>query len=642
MPSFEKGDLIRYLRIRKGWLQGYLLEQSGFVDLNISRIETHGRSPKDGTYTALMEALELPVETYFYSFMDDFNADDFEKFDCLCYSLNWAAHCQIQLQKATSVLDGMKRIDEYGEVNRQFIISSIARLYEIQARNPNDVLELAKEGMAITFPEFNSLDFKGDVLLFNEPQLIHSQALAHAKKGEYDKAINLLQQIKVGLTKSPQDDRIKEAHLAPVLLDLSRFLIDVGKNEEALRICIEGNNVSVKHNKGRYTPDLLFAKAKILHALGKECECAELIESVYFGYTLMRKYGMANTVKQYANEFGLGFETYDVEAISAPVPEFNTKNSPIPQCESIGELIRGLRNSAGLSLAELSKGICSVSNLGKIENNEITTNVYHLEGIMQRLGRDIGKYFDTFLSSTDFEEKQMRDELNSRLAHRRYAEAEDLLQKLKTKKAYQKGVNLQFIRLAEASIYREKNGYNDTHLEMLIKAWGTVRGTPNEDTPDEYTFDEDAIINQRLTFKEVTTVNQIAIHLCETGQQRKGLRLFEDLIKNMDKFYVDNTEKMRMYPAILYNYSKNLGRAGMRKDAFALAIEGDEICAGDGDLDMLSSFAGNRAYSLQDLGDKEKSVPIFAQAYHSSGMVGKIENQNITKQYVKKRFNIDF
>jgi len=77
--------------------------------------------------------------------------------------------------------------------NRQFILSCKARLFEIMRKPPCEILDITKEGIAITYPEFDPNNFNGEALLFHEPQLIHMHAVAHGHSGETGKAINLLQ-----------------------------------------------------------------------------------------------------------------------------------------------------------------------------------------------------------------------------------------------------------------------------------------------------------------------------------------------------------------------------------------------------------------------------------------------------------------
>jgi len=134
----------------------------------------------------------------------------------------------------------------------------------------------------------------------------------------------------------------------------------------------------------------------------------------------------------------------------------------------------------------------------------------------------------------------------------------------------------------------------------------------------------------------------MASALCETKKVREGLRLFEDLIDNMNQYYVDEREKMRMYPTILSDYSTALGRSKRHDESIEYAIKGEEIEVKRSKLTLLPTFAINRACAMLSLGEKENCLPIFALAHYGSGLLGKQKNAVATSKYVKEHLAVDF
>lgn len=59
---------------------------------------------------------------------------------------------------------------------------------------------------------------------------------------------------------------------------------------------------------------------------------------------------------------------------------------------SLGNLIRMLRKEQGISQGELSKGLCSVANLSKIDLGEREPGQMLFEALITRLGKDSTKW----------------------------------------------------------------------------------------------------------------------------------------------------------------------------------------------------------------------------------------------------------
>ena len=634
MPSFDKSTVISVMRQRKRLQQAQIVDSSGLSNTTLSRLSNYHQSPYIDTFNKLMKTMELPVETFFTPYLEGVPADIMLARNELLQKLALAAYDTSACKDANDIIQQLCKMEIFQSgVNRQFVLCCQAQLGEIEGKEPDWILKLTKEGILLTYPEFDTDTFEGDALLFEEPRLIHMWALAQARSGQHSKAIALLQRIKTGLARLPQDDRDKEQQLALILLSLSQMLMYVGDYEQALTVCMEGNDVSIRRNKGKYIPDFMYQKAQLLSHLGRKDEIPDMIRPIYFGFMALRKQNCADEVIAFAKNIGIEFETYGAEHLPTQQPEPVYERGATVTGNSIGNLIFKLRTAAGISQGELCKGICSVTTLSRIENDVIQQgSVYHLEAFMQRLGRHIDYYFNTFLSYSDFMDKQMRDEVRTLRVNKRYREAEALLEKLEKKRSYKKGINLQFIKLSKADIYCDGHGYNATHLEMLMEAWRiTQKGRDVHD-----------IEMARLTNYEIILLINIAINWCENREYEKGLQLFEKLRNNITNFYVDGAEKMRTYLLVLYNYSKYLGDIGQSNINIILDIaeEGINLCIQYGNLRQLVGLVVNKAWALHEHGNKEKSVPYFAMAYYVSGLFGRTDNQKRTSEYVRERLGI--
>jgi len=633
MPSFLSGLLIKSIRTRRQLQQSMLIQET-YDSVNLSRIENLRQSPKDDTFRELMNSLEMPVDTFFCPFLYDQTLDVFEKRDRILYLLGSTA------SEAWGDAEILVRELEYSGnfgtgINRQFILSCKAKLNELKLLNPADTLAFVRKGMAVTYDNFDEQNFSGGMLIFEESSLLHAMACAKYRMGNTLEAVSLLCCIQEGITCLPEDAHEKETKLTPILLTLADFLIEGEGYAEALDVCELGNTSSMMRNKGMYTPDFLFNKALCCCKLGDINLCQELLLQSYFCHSMLRRTDKAEQVREYTlNLFDTGFDTYGTEGLVCEPHDSVIEHGESIECTGIGNFIAVLREKAGLSQGELCDGICNQSTLYRIEKDWMRANVFCLEAIIQRLGRDINKYFSTFPSVEDFKAKQIRNEINACIINLNFESASRLLDELKLGKVHGKNPLIQqFVKETEAILFAGREGYDKSrYLDMLMEALSIT--LPR--------FDEDIVERYRLTYTEITLINQIAIHYSETENRKRGLKLFGRLRESINRFYVDEHEKVRTYITVLYNYSKYLGLSGYYKEALEISNEGAALAAKHKFLLQLFGLTVNQACSLLELGKEKESVPFFAMYYYCCKAFGEEDICRVVVEHVKKRLGIDF
>ncbi|MCL2227429.1 MAG: hypothetical protein FWB97_07360 [Oscillospiraceae bacterium] len=648
MPSYTTGQVIKEMRMRKKWsiakLQSYSTEQSeGYKDIQqaLVRMENNGHSPYIGTVEPIMEALDIPMDQFFCPYLDGYDADLFTLRSEILNALDLAEDVGSTdaLEDAESNLASLsKKLDMASAINRQFVLSCKAMVAAISGEDALKTIAMIREGLDCTYPGFDERSFEGEVLIFEEGNLLHTLALTYSKMGKSEEAINLLSNIAYGLGKLPEDDVEKEKKLPKVMYTLSRLMIETGLYGNALALCEQGSRVALSCDKGKYVPGFAYNKAYCLLRLGNGDGCGGVLRQAYFGYSLMNMKAQQEKVLEDASSiFGISFETYGTRGLSL-VPakkgvdsRLRSLNDVVP-CGRIGDLIRNLRTQAGLTQKDLFQGVCSPGNYSKIESGEIQGNVYYLEHFMQRLGRDINLFLNTFLSAEAFEEKQMRDRLRMLLIAWKYDEAEEMMEALGKRKPFLRGVGKQTILDAKASILNERKGDCQEYLDMILEGLRITLPT----------FSERKIEFYNLSQNEVRLINKLAIYYAETGNLPAALHIYAAMRLSMDNSYLDESEKMKTYVTILYNYSKYLGLSGRHDEAYEIARTGEAIAIREGQIRLLPGFAMNIACSLLALGQKEESVPHFSQAYYGSALVNKVENQAAAGGYVREHLQIGF
>jgi len=637
MPTMMTNQIMLEMRNRKILSRQKILtmlelgnatEHDILAELTILRVENLQQKIRTGNFDAVMDALGTPVDI-FHPCTDNQSIELLQQKNALEHYMLHAGENHWHNKKAAEVISILKKSGHFSQgINYQFLANHEAKLQHLQGADPSQIRNLIFKGLAVTFPEARKTGYTGQVLILEEPALFHSLAIALMREGKAGQAIELLRDILLGLVLTPEDDRIKERMYVPLLLTLAQCYIHEKKYPEAMETCDNGLRTTKRRGLGRYAPDFVHLKA-YCHALIAEKQTAmPLLTLAYAGYSLMRRYNKADIMQQeFATEFGMTIDTYGMETIRTPMPEMEfSYGSGIP-CQSIGEFIAGLRYEADLKLEELCEGICTKGALSKIENGKTPGNTYHLEVLMERLGRSVDKYFYTFMDYEEFPIKQLRNEIWAHSANAQYVEMEQKLAELRTKKSHKAGVGLQFIKLMEARLYGVKNGYDEKHVAMLLEVLTHMRKK----------FDLSKITHTRLGRWDIMALNQIAISLCATGDTKKGFRVFEDLLESMDRYIVDEREKMLMYTNVCLHYSKYLGLAMRYDESLEIAEVGVNLDAKHMRLNRLPSLIMNIACCLFETGEKKKSLPYFAQAYYGSVLLGRQSNARAIAKYVDEK-----
>jgi len=647
MPSLLSSDVIKLVRARKRMTRMAIQDVMSFngieendilSQITILRAEKGYQNLKVENAVNLMGILEVPVDTSFCPSMENQTMELLQMYEELTYYTAHAKENAAFCQKAQLLLGDMKTNKNFAQgINRQLIISKEIVILDALEKDPATIMELIREGLDITFLELtNNLPDIRDALIFEEAPLLHNLAGIYMREGDSTRAISLLTSILTGLKLLSQDDRDKERMYAPILLTLAECYMKEKNYDEVLNVCDAGHKIALKRNNGFHVPDFTRLKIYCLNMLGENDELPVLITQTIAGYLLLRRHSKADSLLQFAEEYNITINTHDMETVRQPLPQPNFTYGKTVSCNNIGDLIAGLRFEEGLTLECLSEGLCAFSTLNKIESKSYPLDrVYLLEAIMQRLGRYIDHYFSTFPTREDFKNKQMRDEVNTLLVTRKYREAEKLLETLAAQKSFtdSHSINKQFIEKARASIYCGTIGYDTKHMEMLHNALNITR---------KKEFDIKQVANTRLTYYDITIINQMANNLCLNGQMREGLRLFEDLIESMDRYYVDEREKARTYTMVLDNYAIFLWRTKRYEESLEVATTADELDAKYRGLRTLPGISSNIACSMLSLGDKKNCRPYFALAYYGSMLVGRQDNVDAIASHVKEQIGIEF
>lgn len=333
----------------------------------------------------------------------------------------------------------------------------------------------------------------------------------------------------------------------------------------------------------------------------------------------------------FAKDIGININTHGAENWPLPKAEYTFKYGQYKPSKTKGEFFANLRQDAGLKQKDLCEGICNPQVLGRLERDESECSVYYQEAIMQRLGRDSSRYFATFLDMEIFRGKQLRDKVRALFTKVSKAEGEMYLQELKAHKDFKSGINLQFIKMEEAMVHLDRNGFDQAHINMLEEAWKITKHTID-------IFDSHRIAKTPLTEYELMLVYKLAQHLYCTGDYRGGLRLLEGIMTSMASFYVDETAIAHLQVAVLDEYARQLDSMGRWDDACKYAMEGLGIAFKYNNLSPLPGLLSTLGCAYFSKGEMAQSQSYLVASYHIAGMLEQTNMQQRIGEYIHKNF----
>ena len=292
--KLPKAQIVKYLRYRKGLFQQDLLWLKNENDASwcgtLSRIENTHQDPHFKNFEKYMENLSMPMDTTYYSFLNNAGVEAYAMEDAATSYLNYAKEDPTALTKAKEIIKKLKALEGFGEwINLQMVQSLSLRVLTLEGHAPQEILTLAEKAFEITFPECKLLDYSGETLFFEESTILHYGAKALAKI-DPRAAVSLYEKIIAGVSRMCDDEKHKERRLSILMLDLCELLMDMKDYPQALEICEAGRNISMLRNKGRHVPDFMYNQAIILQATGDTAGVTPLLPPVYFGLMAMGRH----------------------------------------------------------------------------------------------------------------------------------------------------------------------------------------------------------------------------------------------------------------------------------------------------------------------------------------------------------------
>lgn len=309
---------------------------------------------------------------------------------------------------------------------------------------------------------------------------------------------------------------------------------------------------------------------------------------------------------------------------------FSSKGLLLDMEYNFGNLIKVERMRKNMKQSVLARGICSISYLSKIENNQTTPSDEVLELIFERLELDVPLYYD-FSEKIDQTKKEIRDTLKEALLSRQEEQYFKRIEKFKTNPVVLQSKELYVTLLITLARFGITPGGN---VQYLIEV-GWIKDQLSNDDRIRYDLIQCIYMFLYQSADRETTVN--LLEKVGKDMANSGLPDWEkaDMRYVMGALYHRFTDYSQaidyVKPALEY-FQENfcleriieshmiIGLSFKRRKRYSTALEHYEKAAKVADKANLNDYYGMLYNNMGDIyflvGDQEKAQKYFLDSFN--------------------------
>ncbi len=550
MSIRNAGQAIREARIKAGLSQEKLAEGVCSA-LSLSRIEngTAGISPS--TFQALMSHAGATCEIYpvFASRTD---------FDCF-YALK---HVRFYLDSWQLELayEELNKLEKANWADNKFYYQEWLMLHcKLQFRSGNEnhleICHTLLDALHISRPSIDLSDFRSLLLSVNEMELLIALAQEYFHLQELETCLLICTQVSTYLENAQITYLEKDRLEAEYTIVYTKYLLTTGDYKTALKLADEKRHQMVLNSEDAPLLELTFLTGLSFYYMNETDKAVNYFKTAFYS-----AHAIESCFATICHEYVLKYLNFDFLSTSDRLPDIPLKSYDTkkvidtstfgdgtydlfsPDILTIGSLIREFRLEQKLSQQILCQGLCSKSKLSKIENGVLQPDIFLAEALLQRLG--ISERIFTFWG--DARDAKIY-ELKFRLIHRQHLSNEELLAYLNelNNVITSKDILLRQFYLLEVALLKE------SPLERIPPLFEALHCT----LPG---FDVNLIQNYRLSWAELTILNNIAFDYRDSDIAYKSITYFDKLMEYRMRIPCDIIFQCHIFTVTLYLFSRSL------------------------------------------------------------------------------------
>lgn len=297
---------------------------------------------------------------------------------------------------------------------------------------------------------------------------------------------------------------------------------------------------------------------------------------------------------------------------------------------SIGKVIKAAREKKKISQEELCFGLCSVSTLSRIENNEQVPTMEKALALMERLGLE-GSVYLGVVSEKDLAYHRMCKHIKGLMSDKKIEEAYYYLQKNMVdfeKNCFRKQFFLS-VEATKACMIDKKYDLAITLTQEAIKMT-----CPN--------FNSKSIEKNLLTDVEIEIINVMAISYWNCDRHLEAVNLLIKVVDSLYEVYGDDCERKYLLPMLICNLSKWLCMMYRLEEAAHYADLGIKICGETNRYKTLPFHLCNKAsleWSINK--DYDRTLSLYQEAYTLFNKMHLLSEADELRNFVINNFNRD-
>lgn len=632
MSIRNAGQAIREARIKAGLSQEKLAE--GICSSrSLSRIENGTAGVSPSTFQALMAHAGAACEIYpIFA-----NRTDFDCFYALKHVRFYLDSWQLDL-----AYEELNKLEQMNWAENKFYYQEWLLLHcRLQFRSGNEnhleICNTLLDTLHISRPAIDLTDFRTLLLSINEVELLIALAQEYYYLQELDTCLSICTQISTYLENAQISYLEKDRLEAEYSIVYTKYLLATGDYENALKLADEKRHQMVLNSDDGPLLELTFLTGLGYYFTNEHDKALTHFKTVFYSAhaiescfsTICHNYVLKNFDLDILDDLNplpdIPLTSYGTKkAIDTSTLGDGTYDIFSPDIFTIGSLIREFRTEQKLSQLTLCQGLCSKSKLSKIENGTLQPDIFLTEALLQRLG--ISERIFTFWG--DAREARIY-ELKFRLVNKHHLSKDVTNTYLNELNILitEKDTLLQQFFLFETAIIKDSSF---ERLSCLLEALYCT--LPK--------FDINLIYNYRLSWIELTILNNIAFEYHDSTLAFKSITYFDkileyhthapyDIILQRNLF----TVSLSMFSRILYlqkHYTELV-------NLFTLQIYNLLKLQ----TKFLSSFFFFYSQSLGECSNLDDIKKYANYSYYLNYLLESIPNAIGLKKYIKDDFCID-
>lgn len=303
---------------------------------------------------------------------------------------------------------------------------------------------------------------------------------------------------------------------------------------------------------------------------------------------------------------------------------------------TVGDIVRRMREEAKIGLEQLSRGLCSVATLSRIEAGEREMDLLLAWRIFQRLGYKIDKYelYATEEELQQWEQRSQMEELASREDTERLACAIQTYRQQWGKRVEENPLQRQFLAYMQGLLDMQKGDFQEAK-ELLEAA-------AEEIVPSR----EQMVGNAALGEMELEILNALSDIYEHMGEVEKSEKLREMLLENIGREKKRVKSYLKLYTELFCKHARNM----METKGSARTLNAAETCLKilqeEKKTCCLPELLHIQAKCLEDLFQKkgetkEVMLKSWQKAYYIYRLYEKQEEAEKIRKYLEETYQWD-